>query len=290
MAQENEVGIKTFTAGEALEADRRVKLNAAGTAVVYAGVGDRMIGLTRDKAANGGQVEIKLRNFPGTRRMVAAAAIAAGARIYGAASGKIDDDSTTTGPCEGYALADASGDGSVIEVLPLPGGSEFPGGSVLLFAAVGDSAALGTGSAAEATFSNGSYSLAAGFLKKGDILRVKAKGRLDATHAADTFTAKLKVGTEVIATTPNPDAVNGDIFMIDAEIAVNDDGAGGKLEAMGYVLNGALAAGLALPFHKAQAAEDLSVACDVNVTGQFDAADAGNTAKLDHFTVELLRK
>ncbi len=52
--------------------------------------------------------------------MVAAGVIAAHAKVYAAASGKVNDEGTIL---EGIALEAASGDNSVIEVLPLPGGS-----------------------------------------------------------------------------------------------------------------------------------------------------------------------
>lgn len=283
MAGENESGIKSFTAGEALEPFRRVKLSS-GTAV-YADAGDRHIGVTVDGAASGAQVAVKLINHPGTRKIECAAAVTTGATVYAADDGKVDDDSTL-GESIGIALDTGDGAGSIIEVMPLP----KVGGSELLASSTGDSSALGVSSAAEATFSNGSYTFPAGSLLAGDKIVVKAKGRLDSTNGADTFTAKLKLGTETIATTPNPDAVNGDIFMINAEISVNIGGSGGHVEAMGSVMNDALAAGLATPFHKADAAEALDGAVVLAVTGQFDASSASNTAKLDHFSVVRHRK
>jgi hypothetical protein len=286
MASENEKGIFSFPAGETIEPYRRIKLSS-GTAL-HAAAGDRHIGISVNSEAVsiGAQVAVKLNNFPGTRKVECAGAVTLGATVYGAATGMVDDAFAANGASVGTALDTGDGAGSIIEILPLA----REGGSDLLAAAVGDSAALGTGSGAELTFSNGSYTFPAGSLLAGDLIRVKAKARLDATNGADTFTMRLKIGTETIATTPAPDAVNGDIAIIEADIAINIGGAGGQVEALGNVMNDALVAGLATPFHKAAAAEDLSAAVVLAVTGQFNAADAGNTAKMDHFTVERIRK
>lgn len=284
MASENENGVKSFTAGEALEAYRRVKLSS-GT-VIYADAGDRYIGVTLAVVANGDTAAVKLRNHPGTYKMECAGAVTSGATVYSANDGMVDDAFAANGESIGIALDTGDGAGSIIEVLPQP----KIGGGELLESSTGDSSALGTSSAAEATFSNGSYTFPAGSLLAGDKIVVKAKGRLDATNGSDTFTGRLKIGTETLATTPNPDAVDADIFMIDAEISINVGGASGFVEAMGTVMNDALAATLGTPFHKASSAEDLSGAVILAVTGQFDASSAGNTAKLDHFSVVRLRK
>lgn len=285
MSQENESGIRTFTAGEALEASRRVRFSSTGT-IVYADAGEKHIGITVDVVASGAQVAVKMNNFPGTRKLTCAGAVTSGATVYGAADGKVDDAFAGNGPSVGIAIEGGSADLSIIEVLP----SQDISGTELLHAAVADSSALGVSSSAEATFSNGSITFPAGDLKAGDVLRVKAKIRLDATNSTDTFTGRLKLGTETIATTPAPDAVNGDIAIIEAEITVQVGGASGFVEAVGNVMNDALVAGLATPFHKASAGEDLSGAVVLAVTGQFSASSAGNTAVLDHMTVERLRK
>lgn len=282
MNGENETGVRSFEASVAVVANRRVKLSSGK--VVYADAADKSIGITIGAAGIGEQVGVKLHNFPGTRLVTASAAITTGTPVYGDASGKVNDVFTALGECLGIALQAADGDDSIFEILPEKGGAE------LLYAAVADSAAGGTSSAAEFTFSNGSYTAPAGEIRTGDVLRIKAKIRLDATNGADTFTAKLKIGTETIATTPNPDAVDGDIAIIEAEVQVQVGGASGFLEAVGNVMNDALAAGLATPFHKAAAAEDLSGAIAFAITGQFSASSAGNTAKLDHFTIERVRK
>lgn len=113
MTQQTESGFKTFTAGEALEAFRRVKLSSGS--VVYADAGEEFIGITQDKVANGDPVTVALRSAARSYKAVAAAAVTAGAVIYGAADGKVDD--AASGVAQGTALEAATADGDVIEVL-----------------------------------------------------------------------------------------------------------------------------------------------------------------------------
>jgi hypothetical protein len=118
MAAYNDNGIKTFTAGEALERYRRVKLNAAGTAVVYADADEACIGITERKVDNAEQVAVRLINHQGTFLVVASAAIdiSADATLEGTADGKVATQNA--GTIRFTALNDAAGDGSIIEVLP----------------------------------------------------------------------------------------------------------------------------------------------------------------------------
>lgn len=114
MSQEN-VGIKAFTAGEALAAFRRVKLSAgSGTQVEYADAGEEFIGITAAAAASGDSVSVIMRSASRTNKAVAAEVLAAGAVIYGANDGKVQD--TVSGTAQGIALEAATADGEVIEV------------------------------------------------------------------------------------------------------------------------------------------------------------------------------
>lgn len=282
MNGENESGIRSFTAGEALLANRRVKLSS-GTAVYADGL-DKSIGITTGPAASGAQVPVKLHGFPGTRLMTAAAAITSGAPVYGAADGEVNDAYSADAFLEGIALEAADGEGSVFEVLPQRGGAE------LIFTAVAQSAAGGTSNASEFTFSNGTCTLPAGEIREGDVFRIKASGTLPATNSSDTFKGRLYIGTEKIAETPAPDAVNDDTFMLDMEITVQTGGSGAYVQGQGSVLNDALTAGLALPVALAAVAEDLSGPVTITCRGLFSASSSGNEARLNHFSVERVRK
>lgn len=108
--------IRTFVADEALEQYRNVKMDADGK-VTYADATDDYDGTTtREAFAAGDSVPVRLRSAPGTAFMTAVGAISAGAYVCAAADGKINDLGSKP---IGKALEAASGDGAVIEVLPI---------------------------------------------------------------------------------------------------------------------------------------------------------------------------
>lgn len=114
MSQFVETPTKTFTAGAAIAKYLRVKLSSGKLAA--SGATDDDLGQIEDASFADLDVRsVRLRTAPGTCKMVAAGAITAGARVYQAASGKIDD--TVTGKLVGTALEAATADGDVIEVL-----------------------------------------------------------------------------------------------------------------------------------------------------------------------------
>jgi Uncharacterized conserved protein (DUF2190) len=117
MSQQNDTGFKGFLASAAIAQYARVKMASDGT-ISTAGLTDKEIGIAQNQAfAAGDQVNVKLRNAPGTHKMIAGAAITRGAPVAGIASGKIDDALTATGFLSGTALEAATADGDIIEVL-----------------------------------------------------------------------------------------------------------------------------------------------------------------------------
>ena len=105
--------VRTFTAGEALSAHRRVKLS--GVTVVYADAGEAAIGVTTQAIANAAAGPVRLLNAAGTFNVTAATTITAGATVYGADDGKIS--ATASGKPFGTSLEAGSADDGV-EVLP----------------------------------------------------------------------------------------------------------------------------------------------------------------------------
>lgn len=131
MSQQNESGLKAFTATEALEAYRRVKLTtSSGTAVEYADAGEEFIGITQNAVAIGEMVTVALRSAARTYKAVAAGVVAVGAAIYGAADGKVDD--AVSGTAQGTALEAATADGDVIEILSNNGAAAAIGADMLV--------------------------------------------------------------------------------------------------------------------------------------------------------------
>ena len=97
---------KTIVSGEALEPNRLVRLDASQE-LVYADAGEDFVGQTIAYTASGSPATIKLSNDSGTFLVESAGAITAGASLYTANDGKIDD--TASGDIIGEALEAASG-------------------------------------------------------------------------------------------------------------------------------------------------------------------------------------
>lgn len=107
--------LQSLIAGGALAINLRVKFSSGKLAL--AGITDKDIGVVQVAAAQDLDViGVRLPSAPGTVNMVAAAAIAQGAVVFTAASGKVSV-SATTAFALGIAMEAASGNGEVLEVL-----------------------------------------------------------------------------------------------------------------------------------------------------------------------------
>lgn len=111
MSQYFESACAPDTAAGAVAQFLRVKTPGA---VAAAGALDQSIGTMELPCVAAGPCSVRLKTAEGTRKMVAAAAISAGAYVYGAASGKVS--SVANGNIEGIAKEAATTDGDVIEV------------------------------------------------------------------------------------------------------------------------------------------------------------------------------
>lgn len=114
MAQYIEAPTKGFVASEAVAQFLRVHLSSGEIEV--AGATDVEIGTAETPTFGSDEpITVRLRTAQGTVKMVASGSITAGNDVYRAASGKV----ASSGDFNlGTALEAASGDGSVIEVLP----------------------------------------------------------------------------------------------------------------------------------------------------------------------------
>ena len=108
-------GVKSFLAGAALAVNRRVKLDTSGNTVIYAGAGEKGIGVTQQAAESGAPVAVKLWNSGGTFAVETAGAVVALAAVYGAADGKVDD--VVLGPKIGEANEAAGTAADIIEIV-----------------------------------------------------------------------------------------------------------------------------------------------------------------------------
>lgn len=118
MSQFNATGCKAFEADAAIGQYERVKLDSDGK-ITQAGLADRCIGVaTREAFAAGDVIDVALYSKPGTMKMIAVEALAAGAVVYSEAAGKVQDTAAVTSYPIGVAMEAATADGDIIEVLP----------------------------------------------------------------------------------------------------------------------------------------------------------------------------
>lgn len=117
MAQYVDTKERSFTAGEAIESYRVVKLSGDYT-VSKTSPGDNAIGIARETVASGAAVAAILLNGQGTYKVVAAGAISQNAAIYLSTDGKVS--ATISGRKLGYALEAATTDGDKIEAFLFP--------------------------------------------------------------------------------------------------------------------------------------------------------------------------
>lgn len=122
MPGSNDTGFLSFEAGGAIAQHLRVKLTGGklAVAVLADGPGTELGTLEEASFADGDVRSVRARNVPGSRKMVANAALAIGAKVYTAAAGKVGA-SAAGAFLEGIALTASAADGNIIEVLTDPG-------------------------------------------------------------------------------------------------------------------------------------------------------------------------
>lgn len=273
-------GIKTFAAGEALEAHRRVKLNGTTTTqVVYADADDEGIGTTLEKVDNGDHVAVRMHGDPGTHKVTCSAAVDAGDILYGTDDGKVEDTTTADGPGLYVALEAGSADGAIIEAIPLPAGS----GSRVLYANLADSAEV-ENTTTETAFDK-SKTIDGASLKVGDVLEIIASANVVDNNSTDTLTLKLYVGTEEIISTGAVDVADGDVGFIHAFVVVRVVGSSGKISATGVHGLGVPGTVTAKPFMKAEATEDISGDVAITVKATWSVAHADNEVELENLII-----
>jgi len=119
MATINNTGFFTLEAGEALEPNRRVKVNSSGKAV-YADAADEWVGVTRESAASGANVAIKGRYAPGTQVMTSTASTGSvGDIVWAAADGKFASASSGAVGKVGYLSTAVTAASSEVEIYPV---------------------------------------------------------------------------------------------------------------------------------------------------------------------------
>lgn len=265
----------SLDAGEALAKYRLARHNSSGDAV-YADAGEKPLGSVHAAVASGSPVTIHLLGKEGTLILMASGAVSQFADVYTAADGKVS--ATNSGFKVGMALTSASADGDLIEVLPDPG--------FVAFANAAASSAVGASSTDENDF-DVTHFVPAQVIKAGTCIRVRASGLCIGAVTTPQLDIRLYAGTEIIATATVAAAATNDQWLIAADIIIRTIGASGTLYATAMDSNDA--AGTAIDINlKAQATEDTTAGLTIKASAQFDASNAGNTARLDALVVEVL--
>ena len=268
---------KTMTSGETMSRARLVKYSSA--TAVYCDAGDVPMGVIDTAVVTSGDaVAVKPLHAGATFQATAAGAIAAGATVWTADDGKVND--VASGAQVGMALSAATADGDIIEIMALPAG----GG--VLYSNVAASAAV-TNTTTETAFDK-AFSIPAGALQAGDVVRVRFQGIVTDQNSTDTVAIKAYVGATEVMAIAAVDAAANDIFVGYLEVVIRTVGAAGTMVSMGTGITDASATAMGA-LYKASAAINTSVANSVAVKATWSVAHASNSVRLDILTVELLR-
>jgi hypothetical protein len=110
----------SIEAGADLANHRLIKMSGSQAVYNTATATDNPIGVSKLNVKNGEDISINPMNKEGTVEITAAGAIGQGEDVFAAADGKIQALPAGAGTYRkiGMAMAPASGDGSIIEVLP----------------------------------------------------------------------------------------------------------------------------------------------------------------------------
>lgn len=269
---------KTMTSGETMERCTLVKFVSGGT-VAYCDAGDTPMGYIANAVVTSGDpVAVHPLFNGGTFQVQAAGAITAGASVYTADNGEVNDN--PSGVHVGMALSTATAQGDIIEVMAIP----QQGG--LLYSSVAASAAV-TNTTTETAFDK-SLTLPAGALQAGDVVRIRFQGIATSTNSTDTLTIKAYIGATEVMAIAAVDAANSDVFVGYCEVVIRTVGATGTCVAMGTGITDAAATAMGA-LYKASQAIDTTAANSVAVKATWSVASASNSCRLDILTVELLR-
>lgn len=116
MASYNDTGYGTVTLSATVPQFGRVTADGA-----LAGATDQDIGVVMEAGVSGSVVPVCYVTKQGTHKAIAASSMTLGAKVYGAASGKVNDVQATGSFLRGVALQAAGADGDIIEILPCVG-------------------------------------------------------------------------------------------------------------------------------------------------------------------------
>jgi hypothetical protein len=153
-----------------------------------------------------------------------------------------------------------------------------------------------TATASETTFDQAVYEVKANTLTAGKILRIKGQGIATATNASDTLTIKVKIGGtttnttgDVLIQTAAVDVANNDIFAFAFDLIPRAaPGATAACVGHGHYTLGGGGAGAVYWTNLASTNLATNGALPVKVTATWSSNNAGNSCRMDVFSVEVI--
>jgi len=150
-----------------------------------------------------------------------------------------------------------------------------------------------TNTTTEALFST-QYSIPANTLKAGTVVKIYFQGIATATNSTDTLTIKLYIGGlagTALLTGTATDVANNDIFAGWFHLVIRTAGASGTMVGFGAHTDAPAASGTAtmdVTEILASTTIDTTAAQVIGVGADWSVANAGNSARLDVLTVEII--
>lgn len=134
------------------------------------------------------------------------------------------------------------------------------------------------------------YSIPAGSLRAGSLIRVRYQGIATATNSTDTLALKLYIGGltgTVLISHAATDVANNDVFSGEYELVIRTTGATGTMVGMGSYKSVPAAEGTFTGKDDILASTtiDTTVAQVLGVSATWSVANAGNSVRLDIFRV-----
>ena len=142
---------------------------------------------------------------------------------------------------------------------------------------------------AETTFSNGSYTIPANFLKVGDVVRIRAKAFCSGQNGTDTHRVKAYIGATALADSTALALDPNDWVMFEIALTIRTIGASGTFIADGYMTTVVATVITTTSFTVVSTAVDTTATQAITIKSDASAASAGNIIRLDEFLVELNR-
>lgn len=150
-----------------------------------------------------------------------------------------------------------------------------------------------TNTTTEALFDK-QYSIPANTLWAGAVIKIRYQGIATATNGTDTLLVKLYLGGlsgTALLTGTATDVADNNIFAGEATVVIRTIGASGTFVAVGTHTDVPAASGTAthgITEITASTAIDTTVAQVIGVGADWSVANAGNSARLDILTVEIV--